>query len=86
MNDFKRANNALTHAKIVNEYENKVRQLELENERLKVYKDKQQSKVYKSRYYINNLISSLRIRLKREPDKNKQELLELLTELREELK
>ena len=86
MNDFKRANNALTHAQIVNEYESKVRALERENERLKAYKDKQQSKVYKSRYYINNLISSLRMRLKIEPDKNKQELLELLTELREELK
>ena len=86
MNDFKRANNALTHAQIINEYEDKVRALERDNERLKAYKDKQQSKVNKSRYYINNLISSLRISLKREPDKTKQAQLELLTELREELK
>ena len=86
MNDFKRANASLTHAQIVNEYEDKVRALKRENERLKVYKDKQQSKVYISRYYINNLISSLRMRLEIEPDTFKQELLELLTELREELK
>ena len=86
MNDFKKANASLTHAQIVNEYEDKVRALKRENERLKVYKDKQQSKVYISRYYINNLISSLRMRLEIEPDTFKQELLELLTELREELK
>ena len=86
MNDFKRANASLTHAQIVNEYENKVRALERDNERLKTYKDKQQSKVNKSRYYINNLISSLRMSLKREPDKTKQAQLELLTELREEFK
>ena len=86
MNDFKKANVSLTHAKIVNEYENKVQDLEREIERLKAYKDKQQSKVNKSRYYIGNITFSLRIRLKSEPDTYKRELLELLTELQEELK
>ena len=85
MNDFKRANNHLTRVQIVSEYEDKVRALEREIERLKAYKDKQQSKVNKSRYYINNLISSLRTSLKREPDKNKQAQLELLRDLQEEL-
>ena len=40
MNSFKRANASLTHAKIVNEYENEVWSLKRENKRLNAYKEK----------------------------------------------
>lgn len=82
MNSFKRANNALTHAKIVNEYEDKVRALEREIERLNAYKQKAEY----ARYALKIQISSLRKALKQKPDKIKQAQLELCLEIREELK
>ena len=82
MNDFKRANASLTHAQIVNEYEDKVWSLKRENERLNEYKDK----VEKARYALKIKIYSLEKSLDKKPDKIKQAQLELLTELREELK
>ena len=82
MNDFKRANNTLTHAKIVNEYENKVLTLERENERLNVYKEKTES----AKYALRIQISSLRKALQKKPDKIKQAQLELCLDIREALK
>lgn len=82
MNSFKRENNALTHAKIVNEYEDKVKTLEREIERLNSYKDK----VEKARYALKIQIFSLRKSLEKKPDKTKQAQLELCLEIREELK
>ena len=82
MNDFKKANTSLTHAQIVNEYENKVWSLKRENKRLNEYKDK----VKKARYALKIQIYSLEKSLDKKPDKIKQAQLELLTELREELK
>ena len=82
LNNFKRANNALTHAKIVNEYENKVWSLKRDNERLNAYKDK----VEKTRYLVNSRIYSLRNSLKRKPNEIKQSQLELLLDIQEELK
>ena len=82
MNDFKRANASLTHAKIVNEYEDKVWSLKRENKRLNAYKDK----LEKARYALKIKIYSLEKSLDKKPDKIKQAQLELLTELREELK
>ena len=82
MNSFKRANNALTHAQIVNEYESKVRALEREIERLNAYKDKVKS----ARYALKIQIFSLRKALEKKPDKMKQAQLELCLEVREELK
>lgn len=82
MNDFKRANNTLTHAKIVNEYENKVQTLERDNERLNAYKEK----VEIVKYTLGTRISSLRKSLKQKPDKIKQAQLELCLDMREELK
>ena len=82
MNDFKRANNALTHAQIVNEYESKVRALERDNERLNAYKHK----VENARYTLNTRIFSLRKSLEKKPDKVKQAQLELCLDIREALK
>ena len=82
MNDFKRANASLTHAKIVNEYENEVWSLRRENKRLNAYKEKME----KARYALKIQIYSLEKSLDKKPDKIKQAQLELLTELREELK
>ena len=86
MNSFKRANNALTHEKIVNEYESKVRALERDNERLRENNDKLHSKVEKVRYTIYNRIKSLEHALEKEPSKTKQIQLEMLLDLQEELK
>ena len=82
MNDFKKANASLTHAQIVNEYEDKVRALKRENERLKVYKDK----VEKARYALKIQIYSLEKSLDKKPDKIKQAQLQALLNIREELK
>lgn len=82
MNDFKRANNALTHAKIVNEYENKVRALEREIENLNAYKQKAEY----ARYALKIKIISLRKSLEKNPDEIKQAQLELCLDIREELK
>ena len=82
MNSFKRANASLTHAKIVNEYENKVRALERDNERLNAYKHK----VENARYTLNTRIFSLRKSLEKKPDKVKQAQLELCLDIREELR
>ena len=89
MNSFKRANASLTHAKIVNEYENKLRALERENERLNAHNDKLQRKVDRveiAKHFITVRIHSLRNSLKREPDKIKKEQLKLLRNIQEELK
>ena len=82
MNSFKRANASLTHAKIVNEYEGKVRTLEREIERLNAYKHR----VENARYTLNTRIFSLRKSLEKKPDKVKQAQLELCLDIREELK
>ena len=82
MNTFKRANNHLTHAQIVNEYEDKVRALKRENERLNEYKDK----VEKARYALKIQIYSLEKSLDKKPDKIKQAQLQALLNIREELK
>ena len=82
MNDFKRANNTLTHAKIVNEYENKVHTLEREIERLNAYNEK----VENAKYALRIKISSLRKALEKKPDKTKQAQLELCLDIREALK
>lgn len=86
MNDFKRANNTLTHAKIVNEYEDKVRALERDNERLNAKNEKLRTKAEKVRYTIYNRIKSLEHALEKEPSKTKQIQLEMLLDLQEELK
>ena len=82
MNDFKRANASLTHAKIVNEYEDKVRALERENGRLNAYKDK----LEKARYALKIQIYSLEKSLDKKPDKIKQAQLQALLNIRKELK
>ena len=82
MNSFKRANASLTHTKIVNEYEDKVWSLKRDNKRLNAYKEK----LEKARYALKIQIYSLEKSLDKKPDKIKQAQLELLTELREELK
>lgn len=82
MDSFKRANNALTHAQIINEYEDKVRALERDNERLNAYKHK----VENARYTLNTKIFSLRKSLENKPDKIKQVQLELCLDIREALK
>lgn len=82
MNSFKRANNALTHAQIINEYEDKVRALERDNERLNAYNEK----VENAKYALRIQISSLRKALKQKPDKIKQAKLELCLDIREALK
>ena len=82
MNSFKRANNALTHAQIVNEYENEVWSLKRENKRLNAYKDK----LEKARYALKIQIYSLEKSLDKKQDKIKQAQLELLLNIREELK
>ena len=86
MNDFKRANNALTHAQIVNEYENKVRALERDNERLRENNEKLRWKIEKTKYFLNSRIYSLKGSLKKEPDKTKQAQLELCRDIQGELR
>ena len=86
MNSFKRANASLTHAEIVNEYENKVQVLEREIERLRANNDTLQTKVENTRYFVNSRIYSLNSSLKKEPDKIKKAQLELCRDVQEELK
>ena len=86
MNDFKRANASLTHAKIVNEYENKVRALERDNERLRENNDKLRWKIEKTRYFVNNRMTSFENSLKKEPDKTKQAQLKLCRDIQGELR
>ena len=86
MNSFKRANNALTHAQIINEYEDKVRELERENELLRENNDKLRWKIEKTRYFVNNRMTSFKNSLKKEPDKIKQAQLELCRDIQGELK
>ena len=82
VNSFKRANASLTHAQIINEYEDKVRALERDNERLNAYKEKLEN----AKYALRIKISSLRKALKQKPDKIKQAQLELCLDIREALK
>ena len=82
MNDFKKANASITHAKIVNEYENEVWSLKRENKRLNAYKDK----LEKARYALKIKIYSLEKSLDKKPDKIKQAQLQALLNIREELK
>ena len=86
MNSFKRANNALTHAQIINEYENKVRALERDNERLRENNDKLRWKIEKTRYFLNNRMTSFKNSLKKESDKTKQAQLELCHDIQGELR
>ena len=86
MNDFKRANASLTHARIVNEYENKVRVLERDNERLRENNDKLRWKIEKTRYFVNNRMTSFKNSLKKEPDKTKQAQLKLCRDIQGELR
>lgn len=82
MNGSKNANASLTHAKIVNEYEDKVWSLKRENKRLNVYKEKMK----KARHAVKMKIYSLEKSLDKKPDKIKQAQLELLIDIQEELK
>ena len=86
MNSFKRANNALTHAQIINEYENKVRALERDNERLRANNDKIHWKIENTKYFVNSRIYSLKGSLKKEPNKIKQAQLETYLDIQEALK
>ena len=86
MNSFKRANASLTHAQIINEYENKVRALERENERLRENNDKLRWKIEKTRYFLNNRMTSFKNSLKKEPDKTKQAQLKLCRDIQGELR
>ena len=86
MNDFKRANNALTHAQIINEYEDKVRALERDNERLRENNDKLRWKIEKTRYFVNNRMTSFKNSLNKEPNKIKQAQLKLCRDIQGELR
>ena len=86
MNDFKRANHALVYNRIVNEYEDKVRYLEREIVRLKADNDKLRWKIEKTRYFVNNRMTSFKNSLKKEPDKTKQAQLELCRDIQGELR
>ena len=93
MNGFKRANNHLTHAQIVNEYESKLKELErrderlkADNERLKADNNRCRSKVENTRCLINNRTRSLKNSLNKEPDKIKQAQLKLYLDIRGKLK
>ena len=86
MNSFKRANNALTHAQIVNEYESKLKDLKRDNERLRAYNDTLRTKIENTRYFVNSRIYSLKGSLKKEPDRIKRAQLELCLDVQEELK
>ena len=86
MNDFKQANSTLTHVQIVNEYENKVRALERDNEHLRENNDKLRWKIEKTRYFLNNRMTSFKNSLKKEPDKIKQAQLELCRDVQGELR
>ena len=86
MNGFKRANNHITHAQIVNEYESKVRALERDNEHLRENNDKLRWKIEKTRYFLNNRMTSFKNSLKKEPNKIKQAQLELCRDVQGELR
>ena len=86
MNTFKRANNHLTHVQIVNEYESKVRALERDNERLRENNDKLRWKIEKTRYFLNNRMTSFKNSLKKEPDETKQARLKLCRDIQGELR
>lgn len=86
MNSFKRENNHLTHVQIISEYEDKLKELELRNERLNADNEMFRSKVENTRYFVNSRIYSLKNSLKKEPDKIKQAQLELCRDVQEELR
>ena len=86
MNDFKRANASLTHAKIVNEYESKLKDLQRDNERLRENNEKLRWKIEKTRYFLNNRMTSFKNSLKKEPNKIKQAQLELCRDIQGELR
>ena len=86
MNSFKRENNHLTHVQIVSEYEDKVRALERENERLRENNEKLRWKIEKTRYLVNNRMTSFKNSLKKEPYKTKQAQLKLCRDIQEELR
>ena len=86
MNDFKRANHALVYNRIVNECEDKVRYLEREIVRLKADNDKLRWKIEKTRYFVNNRMTSFKNSLKKEPNKIKQAQLELCRDIQGELR
>ena len=86
MNTFKRENNHLTHVQIISEYEDKVRALERDNERLRENNDKLRWKIEKTRYFVNNRMTSFKNSLKKEPDKIKQAQLELCHDIQGELR
>lgn len=85
MNSFKQANNHLTHAQIVNEYERKLKELERRNERLSADNDILGSKVENTKYFVKSRIYYLKENLKKEPDKIMQAQLELCRYIQEEL-
>ena len=86
MNDFKIENKRLTHTQIVSDYESKLKDLKRDNERLRAYNDKLRWKIEKTRYFLNNRMTSFKNSLKKEPDKIKQAQLELCRDVQEELK
>ena len=86
MNDFKRAKHALVYNRIVNECEDKVRYLEREIVRLKADNDKLRWKIEKTRYFVNNRMTSFKNSLKKEPDRTKQAQLKLCRDIQGELR
>lgn len=63
-----------------------MRALERDNERLRENNDKLRWKIEKTRYFVNNRMTSFKNSLKKEPDKTKQAQLELLRDIQEALK
>ena len=86
MNSFKRENNHITHVQIVSEYEDKVRALERDNERLRENNEKLRWKIEKTRYFLNNRMTSFKNSLKKEPDVTKQAQLKLCRDIQGELR
>ena len=86
MNDFKIENKRLTHTQIVSDYESKLKDLKRDNERLRAYNDTLRWKIEKTRYFVNNRMTSFKNSLKKEPDKTKQAQLKLCHDIQGELR
>ena len=86
MNDFKIEKKHLTHTQIVSDYESKLKDLKRDNERLRAYNDTLRWKIEKTRYFVNNRMTSFENSLKKEPDKTKQAQLKLCRDIQGELR
>ena len=86
MDSFKIENKRLTHTQIVSDYESKLKDLKRDNERLRAYNDKLRWKIEKTRYFVNNRMTSFKNSLKKEPDKTKQAQLKLCRDIQGELR